>query len=357
MTDFLVRRNDLRVWRAVDGDANETAGPGELRLRIERFGLTANNLTYGLLGARLDYWKFFAAPEGWGRIPVWGFGEVTMSGVDGIAAGERFYGYFPMSSAVTLRARPRPDGFAESSHGRAGLQAIYNRYLAATPEQGFLPAHDDANVVMRPLFITGWLIADHLEQAGWYEAEAVVLASASSKTAFSTAFELARRDERPKIVGLTSPANRAFTEGLGCYDRVFTYDALGSLSVDGGVVFVDMAGAPALRRAVHEHAADALRASFMVGATHWESASFAGDALPGPAPVLFSTAAQAEQRAGELGPGEFLRRLGGAWLAFADRVPQLLEIETDSGAEALGRTYEAFTAGTADPRKGYVFTL
>ena len=102
MTDFLVQRDDLRAWKVTDGDADEAPGPGEVRLRVERFALTANNLTYGLLGDRLGYWRFFAAPEGWGRLPAWGFGEVTASGVDGIGAGERFYGYFPMSSAVTF---------------------------------------------------------------------------------------------------------------------------------------------------------------------------------------------------------------------------------------------------------------
>jgi hypothetical protein len=56
-------------------------------------------------------------------------------------------------------------------------------------------------------------------------------------------------------------------------------------------VFVDMAGAPDVRRAVHEHAADALRASLIVGATHWERASFAPDPLPGAPPqVFFGTA-------------------------------------------------------------------
>ena len=50
-----------------------------MQLRVERFGLTANNVTYGAFGDQLGYWQFFAAPEGWGRIPVWGFGEVVAS--------------------------------------------------------------------------------------------------------------------------------------------------------------------------------------------------------------------------------------------------------------------------------------
>ena len=41
----------------------------------------------------------------------------------------------------------------------------------------------------------------------------------------------------------------------------------------------------------------------------------------------------------------------------ADRLPALLEIESRSGAEALGQTYDALLDGNADPIKGYVFAL
>ncbi len=357
MTDFLVRRDDLRVWEASEGGASEAPGDGEVRLRVERFGLTSNNVTYGALGDQLGYWQFFAAPDGWGRIPVWGFGDVVASAVEGIVSGDRFYGYFPMSTEVTMRAQPDPAGFNESSQARAALSPTYNRYMRATPEFGFLPEHDDVNAIMRPLFSTGWLIADQLEQAGWYGAEGIVLASASSKTAFATAFELGERDDRPAVIGLTSATNRAFTEGLGCYDRVLTYDEVSELPLEGGIVLVDMAGAPQLRSAVHEHAGDALRASIMVGATHWETASMGAEGLPGPTPELFFAPARIEQRAVELGPAELQQRLGAAWTAFADRVPQLLEIESDRGTEALGRAYTALLDGGADPRKGFVFSL
>jgi hypothetical protein len=357
MTDFLVRRDDLRVWKVVDNGAMEAPAPGEVQLQVERFGLTANNVTYGAFGDELGYWQFFAAPEGWGRIPVWGFGDVVASAVEEIAAGDRFYGYFPMSSAVTMRAEADPVGFTECSEARAGLPAFYNRYMRARPEFGFAPAHDDANAIMRPLFGTGWLIADQLEETGWYGAETLVLASASSKTAFATAFALAGREKGRAVIGLTSPANVAFTEGLGCYDRVLTYDDVSALPADGGIVFVDMAGSPEVRRAVHEHAGDSLRASIMVGGTHWESASFAAERLPGPTPEFFFAPTRVEERAAELGQRKLQQRLGAAWAAFADRVPELLEIESHSGAEALGRVYESFVDGRVDPRKGYVFSL
>ena len=353
MTDFLVRRDDLRVWRAADAHDAAAPGPGEVRLNVELFGLTANNVTYGALGDRLGYWRFFAAPQGWGRIPAWGFGVVTASGADGIDEGDRFYGYVPMSSAVTMQVRAGGPGFSECSPARADLPPFYNRYLRASPERGFDPAQDGANAVLRPLFMTGWLIADQLEEAGWHGAGAVVLTSASSKTAFTTAFEIGRR--RP-VVGLTSAAHRAFAEGLGCYSQVVTYDGIGELPVDDGIVLVDLAGSAQVRRAVHEHAGTALRASIMVGVTHWEAPPTA-DPLPGPVPEFFFAPARAQRRATELGPGPFQQRVGAAWTAFVDRVPDLLEIESLRGADALGRAYESLLDGAVDPRKGYVVTL
>ena len=319
--------------------------------------MTANNLTYGAFGDELGYWRFFPAPEGWGRIPVWGFGEVLASEVEGLGPGDRFYGYFPMADVATMRVRATPSGFSDASEQRAELPAFYNRYLRAVPELGFAPGHDDANAVMRPLFMTGWLIADLLEEAGFHGAGTVVLASASSKTAFATAFELAAREERPEVVGLTSPGNLGFTEGLGCYDRVLTYDDLAELPVEDGLVLVDMAGTPALRRALHEHAGDALRASIVVGATHWDDASLTPEDLAGTPSQFFFAPTRAAERAAELTPAVLQMRIGMAWLAFAERLPDLLEFETHEGPEALGRVYDAFVTGDADPRKGYVVSL
>ena len=107
MADFLVRRDDLRTTRVDDPD-DVALNDGEARLRVERFGFTANNVTYGAFGEQMGYWRFFPAADGWGRIPVWGFGEVIESQAADIEPGQRFYGYFPMSSTATMR--PRRDG-------------------------------------------------------------------------------------------------------------------------------------------------------------------------------------------------------------------------------------------------------
>src|SRR5947208_11519109 len=123
MADFLVRRDDLHSTRVDDEPAEAPLEAGEARLRVERFGLTANNVTYGAFGDQLGYWRFFPAADGWGRIPVWGFGEVTASEAEGIEPGQRFFGYFPMASAVTMRPQPGGGGFQEMSAHRAELPA------------------------------------------------------------------------------------------------------------------------------------------------------------------------------------------------------------------------------------------
>ena len=358
MTDFLVRRDDLRIYRISDGEeATASADEGTVQFRVERFGLTANNLTYGVFGDSFGYWQFFPAPQGWGRIPVWGFGEVSASGVDRIVPGDRFYGYWPMSSYVTLRASANRAGFVESSAARAPLPSFYNQYLRAVPEAGFEPGHDDASTIMRPLFLTAWLIADQLASNGWHGAETVVLASASSKTAYATASAIGDYDDSPSLIGLTSAANVEFTKGLGVYDDVLTYHDISALPADRGVVLIDMAGNAAVRREVHEVTRQVLRASIMVGATHWEGATLANDALPGPEPVLFFAPTVGEERAVALGPEVFAQRIGAAWVAFASRLPELIEIEHATGADALATAYAGFVEGKADPRKGLVFTL
>ncbi len=136
---------------------------------------------------------------------------------------------------------------------------------------------------------------------------------------------------------------------------MFTYDQIPTLPVEGGAVLVDMAGSPELRRAVHEHVGAALLASIAVGATHWEGGS-RWERASGPTPEFFFAPTRGEQRAAEIGPVGPAAH-GAAWASFADRLPGLLEIESLTGAEALGQTYDALLDGNADPGKGYVFSL
>jgi hypothetical protein len=102
--DFLVAKTDLRRAEVREIDPPALA-EGEARLAIERFALTANNITYGVFGQAMRYWDFFPGPEGWGRIPVWGHARVEASNHPDLAVGQRFYGYWPMSTHLTVTPR------------------------------------------------------------------------------------------------------------------------------------------------------------------------------------------------------------------------------------------------------------
>jgi hypothetical protein len=71
-------------------------------------------------------------------------------------------------------------------------------------------------------------------------------------------------------IGITSPCNVAFCEGLGCYDKVVTYAEIASLDADQPVVMVDMAGSAQVLSDVRQHYGDNMKYSCRVGATHYD---------------------------------------------------------------------------------------
>ena len=54
---------------------------GEVMIAIDRVALTANSVSYALAGRSglMRFLDVFPAPEGEGRIPCWGYGEVVFS--------------------------------------------------------------------------------------------------------------------------------------------------------------------------------------------------------------------------------------------------------------------------------------
>ena len=182
--DLLVDRSDLQRTTLVAADADIALTDGEALLAIERFALTANNITYGAAGDMIGYWKFFPAPDGQGRIPVWGFARVVRSKAADAPVGLRLFGYWPMSSHTVLRLEKRTSGYVETSPHRAELPGAYNAYQAASPGPD-----DDWRALLRPLFMTSFILDDQIADTA---PAALVLSSASSKTAMGLAW-LARR--------------------------------------------------------------------------------------------------------------------------------------------------------------------
>ncbi|MDB5733027.1 MAG: hypothetical protein JWQ03_2922, partial [Variovorax sp.] len=255
-TELIVRKTHLATARL----CHVAQGPladRQVRVRIDRFALTANNITYAAFGEAMDYWRFFpTGDEGWGVIPAWGFGSVTESRHPELAPGERLYGYWPMADHAVLEpGRVGPDGFSDGAAHRSELHAVYNRYMRCAADAFYTPGTEDLQALLRPLFITSWLIDDFLADQDFFGADTVLLSSASSKTAYGTAFQLARRPGI-EVIGLTSAGNKAFCESLGCYGRVVRYDELEQIATDTRGVYVDFAGNAGLRLAVHTRLVD-----------------------------------------------------------------------------------------------------
>jgi hypothetical protein len=351
-TDLEVVRADLRRTRVVERPVPEPA-PGEALLRVERFGLSANNVTYAVIGDALGYWSFFPADEPWGRIPVWGFGEVVAG--DALEHGTRVFGYLPMSTHLMVTPdRVDEGGFVDAAPHRAALPRAYNAYRRTDTDPGYDPEREDEQILLRPLFFLSFLLDDFLATHALFGAETVVLSSASSKTALGIAFLVAGRGV--DVVALTSPRNVEFVEGVGVYERVVTYDDVGALG-DRPAVFADMAGNADVRRAVHEHYGDALRHSALVGATHQEPGAQPDPGLPGPAPAFFFAPEQLRLRTREWGPAGVDERMGAAWRAFVDWCDGWLRIERGAGLDAVTRAYLAVVDGDVRPETGHVVTL
>jgi hypothetical protein len=352
--DFLVKKTDWEQVRLVSGPLPELE-PGRVLLRVDRFALTANNITYAVAGDMLGYWRFFPCEEGWGRIPVMGFGDVIRSAHPEVAEGTRCFGFYPMSRHLMIQpGRVSPAQIVDAAPHRAGLAPTYAQYRPTGGDPGYAEKREDRILLLRGLFTTAFLADDFLAEQAYLGARAVLISSASSKTSLALAYQV-KQAGRARAIGLTSARNAAFVRALGFYDRVALYDELDSLAAEP-VVFVDMAGDGALTAAVHRRFGDLLKCDLSIGVTHWSAPRASGE-LPGPKPEFFFAPSQISKRRQEWGAQGFEERLGAAWTRFCDASDAWLQVVPSRGAAALERVYRETLAGRTDPAEGHVVSL
>jgi hypothetical protein len=375
---LFIQRHELprtHIGPDPDAPAARTLAPGEARCAIEQFALTANNITYAAFGEAMKYWHFFPSGDTHlGCLPVWGFATVTESLAEGVAVGRRLHGYWPAGTHLVVQpTRVHAAGFTDATAHRSELATVYNQYSFCDADPGWRAdaLSEGLQAVLRPLFMTSFLIDDFLADNAFFGAKQVVMSSASSKTAFGTAFCLALRRGQPgapRVIGLTSPGNVEFTRALGCYDEVRRYGEVASLDAQLPTVYVDFAGSAPVRRAVHEHFAQTLAYSSSIGGTHWEELG-SGGGLPGPRPTLFFAPAQIKKRSAPPPEGwgreVMQQRMAQAWVQFIARVLKgqgqhtepWVRIVHRQGGDAVERSYSALLAGTADAREGVMLSL
>ncbi|HWJ62641.1 MAG TPA: DUF2855 family protein [Acidimicrobiales bacterium] len=350
--DLTFDRSDLSSTTITEV-ATPEIGARQALLRVDRVGMTANNVTYAVFGDAMRYWDFFPAADldgkPQGRVPLWGFSVVEASDIAEVPVGTRLYGYLPTSSHLVVEpSKADARGFRDASPHRSHLPAPYNRMTTTAEDPAYDAALEDLQVLYRPLFMTSFMLADFIDDHDRFGADAVVLSSASSKTSYGTAFLL----DGIHRIGLTSEANRAFTESLGCYDEVRTYDEVDAID-PVKAVYVDVAGDGVLRRRVHERLETVHSA--VVGASHHDAAPDLGtDALPGGAPTFFFAPDQMTKRREDWGPDGVEERHAEAWARFAPVVSGWVDVETSTGPEGLQAAWLETLAGSTSPRQGLV---
>ncbi|CAG8565123.1 11096_t:CDS:2, partial [Acaulospora colombiana] len=288
----------------VPSSINELDGslpPNHVILRVERFGFSANNVTYGLLGEHPHflYFDFHPAPttqttssKTHGVIPVWGYATVVRSTHSEIQAGERVFGYLGMSRYLVLPVESHVNKFnfyVPRPHLPADRRP-YNQMTRCNADPLYDANREDELMIFRPLFWTSFWCEDWLHKTGIINTvQNVIISSASSKTAYCLAFvlDLRRKYQRvaiPKgakwtkhsgnpdklrIIGLTSKKNVKFTTRLGLYDEVLSYDDVQRLSQrPGQFAYVDVAGNEELNKKVSKSLEGRVNRCVALGMSH-----------------------------------------------------------------------------------------
>ena len=343
ITEVLTRRDALGTTRPQSRTA--PLGDGEAYFAVESFALTANNVTYAAHGVDMRYWDFYPAPQGWGIVPVWGFARCVESCAEGIAVGDRAYGYWPFADGAVLRpAKAGRRGFVDAAAHRGDLPSVYNGYARVTPAM----ADEAAYALFRPLFLTSFALDAALAGA----AATVLLSSASSKTALGLAQLMQARGD-VFVVGLTSAGNREFVAATGYYDRVLAYDEIATAAFEGSVAYADFAGDGGLRATIHAAFGDRLTRSIVIGDTHWD-VSGATARLPGPRPEFFFAPTVLAEQIGALGQAAFDARVEAGWTAFVASTAPWLRIATVDGLDAAAAAWTRLAGGAVDPAAGLI---
>lgn len=378
------RNRVLEIRRSSIGDAEVHDEPvteladGQIRLRIDRFAVTANNVSYAGAGDMLGYWDFFPSsdPSIWGRVPAVGYAEIVESRNADLPVGGRYHGWFPMADTVTFTATATRDGFRDDGQHRQAHAPIYRAFSLTDTD----PFHDDApdgedrHALLRVLLLTGFLADEFFADSGgtaasdsagsgdasFFGAEQVVVLSASSKTAIGFSQRAAKRDGLA-VVGLTSADNADFVRSLGFYDIVITYDQIDDPDGSGtGVptvdsVVIDMAGNPNVLAAVHRRLGERVKHSMMIGKSHHDAVPAAAlGALPGASPQFFFAPTSLDRLIQQWGGAEYRRRTTEATHEFIDASRAWLTIDERRGPDGPASAWASIYAGDVSPDVGVV---
>jgi len=335
MRNQIFRVNKENIYQV---DQTETAladlQDGEIRLKVDKYAFTSNNITYAVIGHQLQYWNFYPTEKPFGIIPTWGYADVVASKHQGIKVGERFYGYYPMSTYCTLQPGDvHAFGFSENSAHRNQLAPAYNNYtrVAANPAENL----EDYIPIFKPLFATSFLIYQLLKEKHFPETEQIILTSASSKTSLALAYLLRESQGRDgkKIIGLTSARNIDFVKSTNYHDAVLTYENYKDIPSKKTVI-VDISGNHKLLKNLSDHLNDQLKHIILVGLTDWKSSNMSSNI---PKSEFFFAPTQFKAFYKSHGPEKANKIVEEALADFIRAIKEMMTLERVTEMEQLSR--------------------
>jgi hypothetical protein len=361
MAQFQIRKDDFSALRVIDDTAPSAIAADEIRVKINRFAFTANNITYAAAGDMVGYWQFFPAlgedTEGWGVIPVWGFAEIVQSNVDGLPVGEKIFGYFPPADTLTMKPAKIGDAnFFDGAEHRSALPPGYNNYRRVNAEPGYDAANDNERMLLWPLFITSFCLWDALQVNNWYEAQQVIVISASSKTSIGMAYALHEDSSAPPVVGMTSARNLDLVSSLGLYDTSLTYDDIAKIDASVPAVIVDMSGNSEVLGKLHKHLGDNMKFCVNVGITHWDAAGENPDIITERSEFFFAPS-HIQMRIKDWGSQGFDEKTAAFIAETVAKSRSWLKLKTLPGLNGLESVYPDVCAGKIAPDEGLIIKM
>lgn len=364
----------------------------EIRLRVDKVGLSANNLFYAQMG-EAPFLKFFAVyPLGdehkaLANVPAWGVATIIESANTDFSVGEQFRGFLHITNVVQMKARRTPEGFQAFGGNRDKINQAYNGFLRVDVD-GSSPIRGDGEksdlaMTSAPGGGSGFIMYELLKMHDFYAGNSVVLTSASSKLSLATALLLRQqRDsgELHKVIGYTASSNREFVRQTGLYDEVLSYDD--ALPEDSGLrhVLIDVAG----DAEIYKRGKSRFIKAFAVGGTHADAEASVFTAF-GPSGFLkmfidmvapqsikawaarrlspklemFFAPTVINELLGRWGREEMDSRSNAALSAFVDAAidQDWIRVERSENPEAIQAAYRRIVEGRVPPSEAVILSL
>jgi NADPH:quinone reductase-like Zn-dependent oxidoreductase len=243
-TTVIAREKENREkTKVIHPGVSNTLAENEIRLRVDKLGLTANNKFYMDFGEQPSFHFNAAYPTGdetLVNIPAWGLATVIESNVPDVPVGQTYRGFLQLADTIQFPVTPSENGGFNVVRDK--VHVAYNSFVKVS--SALASANDtesDIALVTWPGFVTGYGLCQQLVRRQYYGASTVILTSASSKVSLAASYFLKQQGNVPvKIIGYTSASNKDFCIQTGLYDDVVTYDD--TLETNEKCVLIDVAG-------------------------------------------------------------------------------------------------------------------